>query len=1479
MYELRRVRLFSVGPAGARYSDVVLDFSDVGGPVRAPVQDALFDAGPAEVIRRPSPASVLFLENGGGKSVLIKLIFSVMLPGRRQVVGTTNTRVLEKFVRANDVAHVLLEWQHTETGARVVTGKVSEWRGHVVSNDPAKLADAWYSFRPTLRFTLDSLPLSDDGRLVTLSGFRERFAEAHRVEPELQAVWETGQADWTAQLANLGLDTELFRYQRAMNAGEGEAADAFTFKTDDAFVDFLLRAVLDEEDPRGLAEVVEGYAHKLSQRGALTAERNFVAGALERLVPLADNEEQAIAARKLAGDARISAQRFYTAVALRQAAEQERLRLAEDHLSELTGLEQQADRDVGRLGAVVLELRRLVAGMRLHAAELDKAALDADRARAKQILAAWREADTVLRGLSASTKAEGLRGLVGKQEKRARPALEARNATARVFARGLLHTAAVADAAALAASQVANSLRQQESTALEQRDGLLGEAARQRERSRGFEDRVREARDAVHAQVWAGLLADGADVAGEARVAADAAAEAALAVDDGLAERDRLARVVAELRAGVKESERAAGAAKTVAERAAVAARLAEASAESLGGQDRLTELLGAEQVELDTDIPELLELLSTAIAEAEQEATAVRLVDAADRRALAALGEGGLLPAPEDVSSTVEALAAAGITAWPGWRYLSTVAPDERDLVLERYPHLVDGVVLNDPGQLAAAERIVGAARLLPRSIVAVGTTAAINTPDGVPVGGMAFIVPPNPAMFDEEEAEVERATIADRHQNSQRLLGELADRLSTDRELVRELNAFRQDYPPGTVARLIAERDTQLSTVDEMFAVAAERQAHCVAAEAEEAEQQRRIPELRAAESRLRERAGRLAELAAAVSRLGEWTAEAAQAKHLAGQAEAGAAESAERAGDLRTRAEAQARLADDHRRTADACRDELAGVYGGGSVSETDPVPDEPMDALRRAAAAAAAAYAKVEVGSDLRAELEQAEEAESQARAAVEALPADVRDLATELIATPAGADLPARAAALRRAEQDLSELDDRLRRASERVGSLREAYRQFTPQDRSLEPYGRPQTVEQGEKLIAAAQEDLDAARARFEEVKKACSKAVAAVERVRDAVTGFHGVLDSLHGNEPEEPDSSVVAFSGDLAAARDRRADIRVNLDDAEKLLAAAEREVRQAADELAQHATDPCFEEVTSPVRRQMVAVRRDELPGHAAEWERALRPRLRTLEDDLAQIDRHRTSIVARLTGMVERALSTLRSAQRLSSLPDGLGDWSGQEFLRVRFTDLEENLLADRIGEVIDEAAGQNAGAKPAKRDGLSLLLHGVHAAVPKGFRVEMLKPDAVLRTERLRVSEIRDVFSGGQQLTAAIILYCTLAALRANDRGRARHRHSGVLFLDNPIGRASAGYLLELQLAVADALGVQLVYTTGLFDAGALSVFPLIIRLRNDADLRAGLKYLSVDSVVRRELAALGEPDDTARLGATRVFVRPTGPAS
>jgi len=449
---------------------------------------------------------------------------------------------------------------------------------------------------------------------------------------------------------------------------------------------------------------------------------------------------------------------------------------------------------------------------------------------------------------------------------------------------------------------------------------------------------------------------------------------------------------------------------------------------------------------------------------------------------------------------------------------------------------------------------------------------------------------------------------------------------------------------------------------------------------------------------------------------------------------------------------------------------------------------------------------------------------------------------------------------------------LREVESRLQAAHTEVALAGKARDEYRPRQISTGPYGVPRDIEHGTELVARA--DLERAAAEraalaTETRREAAEAEVRAVEVSSDGFVRLVDGLDDVPGGGEAD------AFDGDVNTASARWVAARARLREATAAREAIDSEVRRAADDVAHHAQEARFGNVTSPVRRHILGVSRAEMPSLAADWTTSLHPRLRSLDDDLANIGRHRSGIVTRLGGMVGEALRTLRLAQRLSQLPDGLSGWSGQQFIRFRFDEIDDDtLLAEALGEVVDRTAESYLSGGKEQRDGMSLLLRGVRAAMPQGVRVEMLKPDAVLRTERLRVSEIRDVFSGGQQLTAAIVLYCTMAALRANQRGEGRRPHAGVLFLDNPIGRASAGYLLELQFGVARALGVQLVYTTGLFDAGALSGFPLIVRLRNDADLRAGRKYLSVDEQIARRLDELPEEDGTGQLAAVRIFRRP-----
>src|SRR5262249_62256500 len=108
------------------------------------------------------------------------------------------------------------------------------------------------------------------------------------------------------------------------------------------------------------------------------------------------------------------------------------------------------------------------------------------------------------------------------------------------------------------------------------------------------------------------------------------------------------------------------------------------------------------------------------------------------------------------------------------------------------------------------------------------------------------------------------------------------------------------------------------------------------------------------------LRQGAARVGARAGRGATVGGGEEAAANAAERARAADGSATRADERARELRGQAEAKQREADGQRRNADSCRVELARVHGGGSVSEREPVPAEPLEALRQAAGAAPDAY---------------------------------------------------------------------------------------------------------------------------------------------------------------------------------------------------------------------------------------------------------------------------------------------------------------------------------------------------------------------------------------------------------------------------------------------------------------------------------------------------------------------------------------
>ncbi|MER6676210.1 hypothetical protein [Streptomyces sp. NPDC000983] len=1535
MYELSRVRLYSIGPAGARYADTVLDLRGVGEPVPdpAPTQAAFFEDEPVGPPRRPAPAGVLFLENGGGKSVLLKLIFSVMLPGHRNTLGGASSGVLRKFLLADDCGHVALEWQHTLTGECVVVGKASEWRGRQVSNDPRKFAEAWYSFRPGPGLSLDNLPVAEStavrppvegasgaqGRRRTMKGFRDALTEAGKAYPHLEVHWEEIHDRWIEHLGDLGLDPELFRYQREMNADEGEAAGLFAVKKDSDFTDLLLRAVTDTRDTDGLADLVSGFGNKLGRRAELIAERDFTAGSADLLGRIVEAAE----ARARARDVHAGAERRTRTLARRLTARgaRERVRAADlaQRVTAAAYAVTHAEAGRERSALIAAELAYRHASLALAAAEKSAAAQKRELAEARTLHSAWQAAEAALRHRAAADRVARVATAIQEAERDAAPALAARAKAAVDLVRALHAAAGSAEDLANEGEERSAALQEAGEAAYRDSTSAATEAQRARSEIGHLKQRLAEVEQETAEAVRAGWLDDSAPDADPARaaLAASDAEKGAVAAWDTAREASRRASEHAR-EAGAAES-RAELTAARAADAATAARRSHEAEcrlAEALAAEERLAELLsltgsartavpqprqedeeerpGFTPGELDRFADELRELLDDAVSSAERQLFDLRTAAADDSRILGALGDGGLLPPGPDVLATVEFLGEHGIPALPGWRYLAqAVDPADHARVLAARPELVDGVIITDPDTHARAREALGDAALLPRSAVAVGTAAALlaPTPPGDALDGDVFLVPPNPAMHDENAADEERQALRARATARDEEIRTLAARLGKDRELAARLSSWRTGCPAGRLAELARAADDTGAFAEEAEAELAE--ARTVRAEADEAaaEAAQVRDERQEAAQKARRAADALAGLAFRLRERAGWQAKLRELADDATESEARAQTCLERARAADEDRRAAQRAADDARRTARALRAERAEIAGAPDdlpEAEAD-APRSSLPALREAYRAASQVYEKVGVGADLRAEQARAESDESAARAELDRLSNKVRTRAEQLLQSPDGSDGPSRQSAAARAEELVQLLETRMSTASEQLGRLRGEAERHAPEDgeahTELAEEVQPRDAEHAQALLRTATAELASRAEALDRAREAHAELLTAHRAAEDAAGGFDEIAamlrDLLREHTVDEDQEEPEPYPGTLEEARQSAAEARRSLRGCAADLSTAEAAVREASDVLVRHANSTRYEQVRTPARQQIRELPAAALPEHAQKWADAFAPRLRVLTDELEQLERNRDSIVDRLRGLVESALATLRSAQRLSRLPEGLGEWSGQEFLRIRFEEPDQATLTERLGEVIDEAT--RAAVKKnsdLRRDGMSLLLRGVGAALrPKGVAVEILKPDAVLRAERVPVGQMGDVFSGGQLLTAAIALYCTMAALRSNDRGRDKHRHAGTLFLDNPIGRANATYLLELQRAVSDALGVQLLYTTGLFDTTALAEFPLVIRLRNDADLRAGLKYISVEEHLRPGLpqqAAAGEAVHS-EITATRMYKRPQGP--
>ncbi|MFJ2627666.1 hypothetical protein ACIO6T_30770 [Streptomyces sp. NPDC087532] len=1509
MYQMRRLRLENVGHRSAGFKSLELDLT--GG------------TGSVDGWRAAAVDVILWLRNGGGKSSLLSLLFSLLLPAKIDFIGHGKSKSLADYVPDGQVSHVVVEWgnaKHPEAGPVLVTGGVYQWRGGQRPADVAanwdRLERRWYVFRPLPGvMELDTLPVRNPEGQLSLTSYVKALEAAHKVQRRLNLVVAADQFKWAEQLGSNGLDPELFKIQRDMNKDEGGITELFTFKTCEDFADFLIDMVVDEAAPVAARASLCKHADKLATRPDRELERRFLAEAVLRLKPVQK------ATADLAG-ARYALVRQMSLA--RRASEHIQARAG--HLAreaeDLAGRSADAKREAAAAVERGSRLERRVAGLEeavCRARVAERAGKEAEckqaAVQAKLESSAWKQVPRVLElsehedelrrvnqmladlsdeqaplrvameeaGAALFTKLQGRLAHLQEELPRLREAHARAETEVEAADRDRLTAVrAVADAQRRAESARTRSGDIERALASAQAEGLV----QARETAQDAMDRV--VRDEVAAR-------EEQDCAREQR------------------ERARVRR--GELVAERGRCERELGEARRQHEEVWEELNAARRERDELKAEPRLRELAGAageDTLDLVAVGADLVNLLETQIEAADAALAEERAQALEDQRVREALERDGFCPPPREVEEAVAALWAAGVgTAVPGLQFLRETVPAHRhDDVLAAVPHLIGGVVVCGPApeadDLAVLVRRTG---LSLRGVVAVGTQDQAAVLGEAGRGGCS-VLPVHPAALDADAAERELQRLAGR-------LDALGDRLKSlvrareeDRALAARLRTHLGAFGPKVQAAL----EQKLAKLDEKVnELTGQVQDLNEQASAVEDEDRRATARIDAVAQRLTDLAGLLPRMRTLVAESRELpglldAVRRARGEEREHQARAGALAAAYQSAQQRV-----ASAADGVKDCLQAARHRAAEVQQlRGNLPEDllerascTGQPSASLQALRERWTQAHQDWANGISDSALQERRATCEKTVTRLVQELEKHP-ETRQRACVLAAEAADAESPEER--IRAAEAAETAAQEAAAEASVLHREARKAHHAAVTAWEKFLPAAEPLTVacaSDGARELEAEKESLQQAR----ETERRCCIEEADIGRKADKaqsdaalLTQTANVLGAAADRHEDAVDKTGTAENpaGDLTDAtlledhglsgttagsllpEDAEricGDVTANLDQAAHSHTAALRALDKTVRLVERLAQDPQYLQVVDGRLRARLE-QNVSRPRRLAELLEDIEDREREVTKLLEEITEDQAMVVLSCTTLVESVLHDLDQVAHHSRLPKGLGNWSGERFLsfevrhRPRGEELERRLAAeiDRLIAALPAGATGKATALP---DAMPLAKQMVLAALGGRGNIvaKIIKPTQNLDTvERESVTVIQK-FSGGELLTVSVLLYCTLARMRAAKRDRRIPGGVGTLVMDNPFGKANYGPFIALQRRVATAHGIQLVYTTGSNDLPALGRFPLIIRLRNGVDLRTRRRYVQVTDRYGDAVARAAERAGSDGIAAAHLWRR------
>lgn len=1389
--------------------------------------------------RTGKPTHTVFnMENTGGKTSFLSLVLSCF--------DTNERRFLKTLIRPNQKfgdyfwdapAFILVEWDISGDQAsllerpRLVTGQIVVPRG---DGQQRELERHFFTFRSTPDLAFEDIPAPGlrgfaRGRLNGRQDVQRWLYEMRSTHPGNFQAFDN-QTHWKRKLAEEKIDAALLAAQVEFNRSEGGIEDFLNFRDEAQFVRKFLAMTVPESEAGEVRKVLADHIDKLSDRPKLIRRRDAMRQLQERFAPFVEIADKVQSTRTDVERQVVHAAGLKAALGERgvQAAEQaEKLaKVASDH--------EAAAKDAAAKGreAQVLYASAVVETARRKAENADALFKEHERKLAEaQLRKRLFAAAVLLREIQDDrARSEGLQQDIDSQNAELEPrreqiraigadlkvTLELRAAEARERQRAFEEEAKKLTAEAEAAEKAHVTAAERARSAVQEVTRIERSIQHVDEQRTGLESKE------VLRPGESGLAA-----ADRHTQAAQSAAEHGQENSDKAHVKEIAAKEEAERRSKLQaEQAHLEGEITPVVE----AAKGAEVRRREFAFHQTILRLTGENEVDPDTDtIVRALADARRKAANALRDAERRQEVLQADRESLEAVG---LASVDKDVLGVAERLRESGIRdAQPYAAWLSGIvdSPTEIRRVAEMDPARFVGVAVPDQNALARAREALRSGPPLNRPVmVAIASDAPGEGSDD------RFVVTVDRA------AAYDRKAARDLRRQIEKTLEQLAESIRNDQDSIehldavsRDLDVWREQFGHGRLAALwrdierkrerIAEIDRETATLSEQIAVS-ERDALNLRQAAREFE-----PQANAAAEAAR-RARDFYETWE--SRLAAWRAEMREHELSVKEAEDRAKDEERRRASLQRDVQELGRKAKEAAETAAAFEREASEIAYAAPAGRS--VPD--VDALRRDYKQKLNVLQSLESDrvDHLRGRKQEIDEALTRKRSRFEKAFSALDRGEVEVVAARDGLEEMAQAAE--------AELEEAQAVASSSRSEALSAEREYQAEKDRRSKEVRPTSLTDLSDLAAEVLVDTTRqAQRTIEEQKRRKAQEEEAGRRMHDEAAHCHriakdcehqiatigGVLDEttplprrIDLPREEEIAAFVARTVADLSRTRREFDQLRGN--------------VYKRYDEVRKFTNSDAFKQLEGEREVAAHLAANDPLAAAASARKTAglIDDRLKTIDHDLSRLDDDLQTCVGELNRLLGTAVYILRRMTRDGRIPEHVPRFGGQPVFRIS-ADLSRVTQAQRkemLANYVTDLAEVDRIPETGHDIATELIGRMTSTLGRKTIGIQLLKPKGEGDTEHMPIDQV--TVSGGELLTAAMMIYLVLARLRAESL-HGRSADGGVLIMDNPFGKANKALLLKTQIGLADAMGIQLFYTTGVQDTGALAEFENIVRLRRN----------------------------------------------